>query len=66
MPQANQNALKQYLGDGVYADYDGYHIVLTTERLEPSFVATICLEPPVLAALNRYNAWLQEQLAKKP
>lgn len=22
---------KQYIGDGVYVDYDGFHLVLTTE-----------------------------------
>jgi hypothetical protein len=26
------SALKQYLGDGVYVDYDGYQLVLTTEN----------------------------------
>jgi len=24
--------MKSYLGDGVYVDYDGYHIILTTEN----------------------------------
>lgn len=24
--------LKTYLGDSVYADFDGYHIILTTEN----------------------------------
>jgi hypothetical protein len=26
-----EKILKTYLGDGVYADYDGYYIILTTE-----------------------------------
>jgi len=26
------NAEKQYIGDGVYVDFDGLHIVLTTEN----------------------------------
>lgn len=45
---------KVYLGDSVYADFDGYHIVLTTENgADPS--NTICLEPEVLDALSRYR-----------
>lgn len=45
---------KRYLGDGVYASYDGYHIVLTAED---GVVATntIYLEPSVLAALIAYS-----------
>lgn len=46
--------MKRYLGDSVYADFDGYHIVLTTENgFGPS--NTICLEPPVLDALTLYR-----------
>jgi len=44
---------KQYLGDGVYAKFDGYSIVLTTEN---GVMTTnqIVLEPEVLAALVNY------------
>ncbi len=50
--------LKQYLGDSVYADFDGYHIVLTTENgYGPS--NTIALEPAVLRALSQYQEWLR-------
>jgi hypothetical protein len=50
---------KQYLGDSVYADYDGYHIILTTENgYGPSNM--IFLEPQVLKALDDYKAWLRE------
>ena len=44
-----------YLGDSVYATYDGYHVILTTENGllgDPS--NTVFLEPPVLDALMRY------------
>jgi hypothetical protein len=44
---------RQYLGDGVYADFDGYHIVLTTSDGQ-SITNRIALEPPVLAALGHY------------
>ena len=42
-----------YLGDSVYVDFDGYHIVLTTEN---GYGPTnqICLEPDVLRSLNNY------------
>lgn len=43
---------KRYLGDGVYASFDGYHVWLHVNHHEsPPCVA---LEPPVIDALNRY------------
>jgi hypothetical protein len=44
---------KRYLGDGVYAAFDGYHVVLTTEN-GISVQNEIALEPSVLQALNAY------------
>lgn len=44
---------KDYLGDGVYADFDGYQLVLTTEHGVRT-TNTIYLEPDVYAALMRY------------
>lgn len=47
---------KTYLGDSVYAQFDGYHIVLTTENGLPSGPSnTIALEPAVLSALVRFR-----------
>lgn len=44
---------KVYLGDSVYADFDGFHVVLTTENgFGPT--NTIMLEDTVLNALNKY------------
>lgn len=37
-----------YMGDGVYVDYDGYHIILTTEGNK------IFLDPTVFASLIEY------------
>jgi hypothetical protein len=55
---------KAYLGDSVYAEFDGWHIVLTTENgYGPS--NTIALEPEVLAALNRYDAWVRSKLRRE-
>lgn len=41
-----------YLGDGVYARFDGQHIWLWTERLEGRH--EIALEPAVFRALTGY------------
>lgn len=44
---------KVYLGDSVYASFDGFHIVLTTENgMGPS--NTIALEDSVYLALKAY------------
>lgn len=46
---------KQYIGDSVYAQFDGYHIVLTTENGLPTDPSnTIALEPAVVHALAEY------------
>lgn len=51
--------MKQYLGDSVYADFDGYGITLTTDNgMGPS--NTIYMEPQVLAALDDYKSWLRK------
>jgi len=44
---------KDYLGDGVYADFDGWSIVLTTEN-GYSTSNTIYLDPCVIRALRDY------------
>lgn len=44
---------KRYLGDAVYVDFDGWHLVLTTENgIETT--NTIYLEPDVVLALREY------------
>lgn len=51
----------EYLGDGVYAGYDGWHIwlMLGDHRSDP----LIALEPAVMKALNDYAArvWGQKE-----
>lgn len=49
----------QYLGDGVYAEFDGYHIVLDL-RAQDDFTK-IALEPAVLKALDRFRRWVVEE-----
>ncbi len=47
---------KRYIGDAVYVDYDGYHIVLTTsDGLRNT--NTIYLEPGVW---NQLSDWTKE------
>jgi len=50
---------KRYLGDGLYADYDGYHVKLYTQENQMVF-----LEPYVMLALLDYNKNLREKLIK--
>ena len=50
---------KQYLGDSVYAEFDGYGITLTTWNGYPDDPRnTIYLEPQVLAALEDYKSYV--------
>lgn len=44
-----------YLGDSVYAQFDGYHVILTTNNGYPDDPRNrIALEPEVLASLNKF------------
>jgi hypothetical protein len=52
-----------YLGDGVYASFDGYQIWLDTRGQSP--VNKIALEPETLDALNKYAEKLRAD-AKPP
>jgi|WetSurSiteA1Bulk_404760.scaffolds.fasta_scaffold755353_2 hypothetical protein len=50
---------KVYLGDSVYALFDGYHIVLTTNNgLEDT--NTIYLDPSVQVDLVKFIEWIVE------
>ena len=59
----------EYLGDGVYASYDGYHIVLDlrgqTGLEGAGEVFRIALEPSVFAALTRYSDRVNEAHMKQ-
>ncbi len=48
-----------YLGDGVYASYDGFQIWLTAQR--DGQTNEIAVEPDVLRALNDYEWNLREK-----
>ena len=51
---------KLYLGDSVYARFDGYALILTTENDASGPSNTIVLEPPVMGALADYWTRLHE------
>ena len=44
----------RYIGDGVYASFDGYHIILDLRAQNNT--TRIALEPPVFDALMKYRA----------
>lgn len=52
-----------YLGDSVYAEFDGYHIVLTTDN---GYGAsnTIALEPDALTRLNTFRDNVSDKIAE--
>jgi hypothetical protein len=52
------NEHKAYLGDSVYASYDGYSIWLAVGNHENDVVA---LEPDVFASLCKYVEMLKEK-----
>ena len=63
-----KDKFKDYIGDSVYADFDGYSIILTTENgYGPS--NSIALEPEVYDALIRYidriKSFRRERMLKK-
>ena len=49
-----------YLGDGLYASFDGYGIWLRAPRAEGEHV--VYLEPEVFAALQDYVKMVKERL----
>ena len=56
---------KTYLGDGVYAEFDGFSLILTAENgIEAT--DTIVLEPEVYTALTAYVAMALNQLMTPP
>jgi hypothetical protein len=54
---------EEYIGDGVTASWDGYHIWLRTPRLNGTH--EIGLDPYTFDALNRYSKRLGELLREE-
>jgi hypothetical protein len=57
--------LKDYIGDGVYVEFDGYGLVLTTEN-GIEVTNTIVLEPDVFLALKQFVERLRVQSGVAP
>ena len=55
---------KSYIGDGVYVDFDGFSLILTTED-GISVQNTIVLEPQVYEELQKYVKQLRERNLKR-
>jgi len=54
-----------YLGDSVYADFDGYYLQLTTNNGYPDDPRNlIALDPQVLANLDRYRRGIGQQIKR--
>lgn len=52
-----ERQMHSYLGDGVYAYFDGYSIRLRTgSHKDSDYEQQIWLDPNVLGSLNRFNA----------
>jgi hypothetical protein len=60
---AEEDRIKEYIGDGVYASFDGWHIWLETQRLEGP--QRIALEPATFDALCQFVERLAEERRKQ-
>jgi hypothetical protein len=58
----NLEEFNRYLGDGVYASFDGYQIWLAVNHHQNKVVA---LDPQVAAAFFAYAGWLHDQLIER-
>lgn len=59
------SAYREYLGDSVYADFDGYNIVLQLDNGE-GVHTQVALEPEVFDSLCDYVERLNRKLEKGP
>jgi hypothetical protein len=59
--QMAKKPFKECIGDGTYANYDGYSIILTTEN-GITTQNTIYLEPEAIASLQKYLTNLPEKI----
>ena len=60
-----QEKFQDYLGDGVYVDFDGHHIVMTANGIGPAATDTIHLDPDVVESFSKYLGRLDSILAKE-
>lgn len=55
---------KDYIGDAVYADFDGNGIILTTEDGYGA-ISRIYMEPEVVRAFDRYRNRIEDIVRKR-
>ena len=58
MPEEHQYPNQRYIGDGVYANFDGYQIIIKTHREDGTHY--IAIESAVLKSLNEYWAYVNK------
>jgi hypothetical protein len=63
-----RKSAETYLGDGVHASFDGYHIWLRVAGPNAGDVARVALDPTVFAALVRYEreVWPKDEGEAEP
>lgn len=61
---ASDRPKDRYLGDGVYASFDGFQVWLDTRAQSP--VQQIALEPHTLLALDEYVTYVREFYRTRP
>ncbi len=60
LPKQNPPMPEQrYIGDGVYAGFDGYSLILETSN-GVSITNRVCLEPEVLNKMDQYREYVRE------
>lgn len=62
--EINELLIRDYLGDGVYVQFDGYHIVLYLDNGYGPH-SQISLEPEVLDAFDRYKVRLKSIIEER-
>ena len=63
MSTAPTEKRETYLGDGLYARFDGYSIILRAPR-EPGVDHWVALEPAVLEAFDRFREEIGDPLSR--
>jgi hypothetical protein len=60
---ADRRPYEEYLGDGLYADFDGYQILLSANGRvgEPESTDSVALEPGVVHCFETYVKRLREK-----
>ncbi len=63
MGHPGEAIVRRYLGDGVYVDYDGYHVVLMTKD-GVQVTNRILLDPDAWTSLDKWADDLKKKLVK--